>query len=878
MGIEILTSVCYIFIILLNDLYNLGGIMKKIVTTSVSALLVLSLAGCGSSAGTKATTAAAGTAASGVYTPGTYEASAQGFGGEVKVKLTVDADKITDLEITGDKETPDKGGAAIKELQKTLLEKGSSDVDAVSGSTITSDAVKKAFDDALKQAKGEASASQGSGTVSFKAGTYEGTATGYNGPVTVSATFSDSAITGIEVKDSKETEHVGDVAYDILIPEIVEANGTGVDSVSGATFTSRALKEAVNAAAKEAGVSDGDTFAKNTVELKAQDPIEDTYDVVIVGGGGAGISAAAQAAQEGNTVLLMEKNAEIGGNTLVSGGQYQSVMPYLVWDKNDPDATTGTGYDGQTYNKVKSVQGCIDELKTIYGWSEEPFDDSYYKDHEYVAGDIQELSKHGVHADYLPVLKELKQEIKAYLDWAQPKLDAGTPESELTLFSTVNLHIFQTYYGGLRQSADGSEWIYGNVDLVKQFITDGQDVKPWLESMGSTFVEDTQPTLIGALWYRENQFIGANVDTDGDGKPEEYKGRWGTYFVAPMTSFKKANEKNTIMTRTTAEELIVEDGKVTGVKGTMYDGTPVTAHASKGVILATGGYAANIQMVVDTNKYWSSDYLSTSTKTTNRSSLQGDGIKMAEAAGAATTGEGWTQLMPISWIDNGNLAFGGGDYAIYINPTTGKRFVDETSERDVLSLGEFKNGIEKDGAKGVFIEIANAEVPIPGPYPYKEEDVANRQYVRTVAELPELFKELGLETDAETVKATIEDYDKAIMTGGQPQDVSKKQFSALIGTADKKADGSYDPSTYKLDDVKLRVRLLAPSTHHTMGGIVVDTDRHVLDKDGKVIKGLYAAGEVTGGIHGGNRLGGNAITEIIVSGRTAAKAIAADNA
>lgn len=116
------------------------------------------------------------------------------------------------------------------------------------------------------------------------------------------------------------------------------------------------------------------------------------------------------------------------------------------------------------------------------------------------------------------------------------------------------------------------------------------------------------------------------------------------------------------------------------------------------------------------------------------------------------------------------------------------------------------------------------------------------------------------------------------MTGGQPQDVSKKQFSALIGTADKKADGSYDPATYKLDDVKLRVRLLAPSTHHTMGGIVVDTDRHVLDKDGKVIKGLYAAGEVTGGIHGGNRLGGNAITEIIVSGRTAAKAIAADNA
>jgi len=138
--------------------------------------------------------------------------------------------------------------------------------------------------------------------------------------------------------------------------------------------------------------------------VKAQDPIEDTWDVVIVGGGGAGITAAAQAAQDGNTVLLIEKNAEIGGNTLVSGGQYQSVMPYLVWDEKDPDATTGVGFDGNTYNKVKSVNGCINELKMIYEWSEEEFDANYYKDHEYVAGDAAELSKHGVHADYLPTL------------------------------------------------------------------------------------------------------------------------------------------------------------------------------------------------------------------------------------------------------------------------------------------------------------------------------------------------------------------------------------------------------------------------------------------------------------------------------------------
>lgn len=858
---------------------------KKILLSTVCAMTAVSVTACSNSSSTSATTAAADAskapestqAAETLYTAGSYSASEQGFGGPVTVTLTVDDSKITDVKIEGGDETPNVGGAAFETLQKSVLDAQSGEIDAVSGATITSDAVKKAVADAISQAKGEAAAP--AGELAFTAGTYTGSGEGYNGPVEVSVTFDDKNVTAIEVTSSKETEHVGDIAFDILIPDMIKANGTGVDAVSGATFSSRALKEAVNAAAEEAGVTNASQFAANTVEVKAQDPIEDTWDVVIVGAGGAGITAAAQAAQDGNTVLVIEKNAEIGGNTLVSGGQYQSVMPYLVWDEKDPDATTGVGFDGNTYNKVKSVNGCINELKMIYDWSEEEFDTDYYKNNEFVAGDAAELSKHGVHADYLPTLQALKKEIKAYLDWAQPKLDAGTPESELTLFSTLNLHIFQTYYGGLRQSADGSEWIYGNVDLVKQFIEDGQEIKPWLESMGSTFVEDTQPTLIGALWYRENEFIGANVDADGDGTPEEYKGRWGSYFMAPMTTFLQSNDKNQIMTRTTADELIVEDGRVTGVKATMYDGTEVTAKAAKGVILATGGYAANIQKVVDGNEYWSSEYLSTATKTTNRSSLTGSGIEMAQKAGAAVTGEGFTQLMPISWVDNGNLAFGGGNYAVYINPTTGKRFVDEGSERDVLSLAEFKNGIEVNGTKGVFLEIYNASEPIPGPIQLGEGDYDGRYYRRKANEdeLNELFKEIGVTADAKTVLETIEKYDMAVMGQGEFEDVGKAIASRTIGDVDKNDDGSYNVDTYVLEGTELTLRLMAPSTHHTMGGLVVDTERHVLDEEGKAIEGLYAAGEVTGGIHGGNRLGGNAITEIIVSGRTAAKAITEDN-
>lgn len=849
--------------------------MKKIVSGAMALCLVASMTAC--STGKPAETTAAATEATKQYVAGTYSASEEGFAGKVTVTITTSESEITDVKVEGPNETPDKGGAAMEQLQGELLKAQSAEVDAVSGSTVTSDAVKKAMAAAIEKAKSGDTSNGSDEALAFTAGTYTGTGVGYNGPTTVEVTFDDSKITDIKIVDTKETGHVGDTAFEVLIPQMIEANGTGVDAVSGATFSSKALKTAVNDAAEQAGVTNLDAFKANTLEVKAQDPIEDTWDVVVVGGGGAGMAAAAQAAQNGESVLVIEKNVEVGGNTLVSGGQYQSVMPYLVWDAENPDATTGIGFDGNEYNKVKSVQGCIDELKTIYNWSEEPFDEDYYDTHEYVAGDIEELSKHGVVAEYLPTLQALKKEIKAYLDWAQPKLDAGTPESDLTLFSTVNLHIFQSYYGGLRQSADKSSWIWGDVDLVSQFIKDGQDLKPWLESMGSTFVEDTQPTLIGALWYRENQFIGANVDTDGDGQTEEYAGRWGTYFVAPMTSFLNANEHNQIMTRTTAEELIQEDGRVTGVKATMYDGTPVTAHAKKGVVLATGGYAANIAKVVETNKYWDPEYLNDKTETTNRSSLQGDGITMAEAVGAATTGMGYTQLMPISWVDNGDLAFGGGDYAVYINPTTGKRFVDETSERDVLSLGEFRNGIEWNGHKGVFIEIANAATPIPGPYPYKDEDVEGRQYVRTIGEIADVLKAEGFDTDVETIKATIEDYDQAIINGTQPQDVSKKQFSALIGDCEKNEDGSYKADTYNLDDAKLRIRFLAPSTHHTMGGISVDVKRHVLDADGKAIDGLYAAGEVTGGIHGGNRLGGNAITEIFVSGRTAANAISEDN-
>ena len=802
----------------------------------------------------------------------TKTGAAQGFGSEVKVTVTVEDGKITAIDVDDSGETyPVAREDSVEKVIAAIIEANGTDgVDVNTGATFTCTAIVEAVNKALAEGGEEAAPA---GDIAFTAGTYEATADGYNGVVTGEVTFSDTAVTDIKITGGMETAHVGDVAFDIMIPEMIQANGSGVDSVSGATFSSRALRNIVNSAAEQAACTNLDAFKANKVEHTAGDPVEVTADVVVVGAGGAGIAAAAQATQNGNTVLVIEKNAEVGGNTLVSGGQYQSVMPYLVWDPADPDATTGVySGDGQTYNKVKAKPGTISVLTNILNWSEEPFDEEFYKTNEFVAGDDVELAKHGVHAEYLPVLQDLKKEIQAYLDWAQPKLDTGIPEDELTLFSTINLHIFQTYYGGLRQTADKSAWIYGDLDLVKNFIEGGQGLKEWLEEMGAHFIEDTQPTLIGALWYRENEYL-----------PQD--GNWGTYFVGPG----KVIGEDNIMLRTTATDLIVEDGKVVGVKAVKFDGTEVTARANKGVVLATGGYAANIEMVLRDNAYWDSAYLTMSTKTTNRSSQVGDGINMATAVGAATTGMNFTQLMPISWVDNDNLAFGSGTYACWVSPITGKRFVDEGSERDVLSLAEFRNGMELNGTPGVFIEFFRADQHIPGP-PTAQlslDEYAGRYYKIKCNE-EELSRILAkpefanVQTDAATMLATVKAYDEAAISKLNTNtadfgEVGKNIVDYPIGNIEKGEDGKYIPETYDLDNTEVFVRLMAPSTHHTMGGIVVDTQRHVLDAEGNIIPGLYAAGEVTGGIHGGNRLGGNAIVEIFVSGRTAANTIAEEN-
>ncbi|MBR3659857.1 MAG: FAD-dependent oxidoreductase [Bacteroidaceae bacterium] len=835
-------------------------------------VVAMALAACGGGAPTDGTQLA----------NGKYSADALNVESTITATVTVKGHKIAAVSVKDNGNTYAQYTSPYTVVAQRIVEAQSTDVDGVTGATYSSDAVKKAVDLALAQARGEKPVPAKNAALSFTPGTYTGSGKGYGGQVQARVTFSETGITDIRVGQQRETAHVGDVALQTLPAKIIAANGLNVDAVSGATMSSFGLKEAVLNAADQAGVTNRKAFIDNGVKAQAGAPIEDTWDVVIIGGGGAGLCAAAQAAQDGNTVLIIEKNAELGGNTLVSGGVYQSIDHSLVWDIKRPTATTAKGFDGKMHNKVRATVGCVNDLKVIYNWSEEPFDASYYKDHEFVAGDIVELSKHGVHAEYLPVLQELKKEIKAYLDYAEPQLKKGIPENQLLLFSTTNLHIFQTYYGGLRQNTTKDEWIYGDYELVKQFIEEGEQLKPWLMSMGVGF-SDSQSTLVGALWYRGSTMNGCTTDADGDGTPERYQGNWGSYVMAPLAVVNNADKHNRVMRETSANDLIFENGRVTGVKAKMADGTEVTAHAKKGVIIATGGYAANIQKVLKTNKYWSRQYLSPNIGTTNRSSLRGDGIDMAEKVGAATVGEGYTQLMPLAYIADGAIAFGGVENVVFISTKDGKRYVDECSERDVLSLNGFKHGVELEGRRGVYLYVMGGGgfggfgggfggFGGGGGHSFNGKDWSGK-----ASALPELFDELGIKLDAEVVKNSIREYDMAVMDGVDPTPIGKRHATGIIGSARRGADGKYDKSTYNIDDANLTIRVLAPSTHHTMGGLKIDLDRRVLDENGKAIPGLYAAGEVTGGFFGGNRLGGNALTECMASGRIAAMGVEKDN-
>jgi fumarate reductase flavoprotein subunit len=424
--------------------------------------------------------------------------------------------------------------------------------------------------------------------------------------------------------------------------------------------------------------------------------------------------------------------------------------------------------------------------------------------------------------EYLADFIVLKQQLNHYF--------ADVANGLNYLFDSVELHRIQTYLGGKRVDLNGNA-IYGQYDLVKTLTSNAMQSINWLTEKGIDFDRSVVEIPVGALWRRAH-------------KPKRPKG------VEFIDKLQKCiiEQGGQIMTDTRATELLMEDDNVVGIKAKHTDGTQLELRVNNGVVLASGGFGANTKLIQKYNTYWKE--IADDIKTTNSPALIGDGIEMGEKAGAELVGMGFVQLMPIGDPRSGALLTGlivPPENFVFVNQK-GKRFIDECGSRDVLANSFFENG-------GTIYMIADENIR------HTAANTSNETIEREIKEgiiiqantLEELAAKIGV--PAAEFSQTIEQYNRCVEQGHDPE-FHKSAFGL------------------KVEQAPFYATPRQPSVHHTMGGLKIDTKARVINKQGHVIRGLYAAGEVTGGIHAGNRLGGNALIDIFTYGRIAGESAA----
>lgn len=388
----------------------------------------------------------------------------------------------------------------------------------------------------------------------------------------------------------------------------------------------------------------------------------------------------------------------------------------------------------------------------------------------------------------------------------------------------------------MQQTLEGGDNV-ANPELVEVLTSNAYDGLQWLKGMGVEF-EDTIIQGAGSLYPRTHQAV----------EP------LGTGFIqAYVNQLEQADAE--ILLNTKGESLIVTDGKVTGVNATNPDGSTLELTARNGVIIATGGFSKNMDMVMEYNTSGKWPDLSEDVVSTNRDAITGDGILMAEEAGADLVDMEQIQFLYLGIPGRGQidgLYDLGAENTIFVN-NQGERFVREDGRRDVISKAIFE---QEDGQMWYMhsadvLSDEDTGVSLEGvPMLYLiENGVYGWVKGETIEDLAE-----AIGCDAATLQATIDDYNEAVETGTDA-------FGRELLTK-KMETGPW----YALPRV--------PSLHHTMGGLRIDTETRVVDPQGNPIEGLYAAGEVTGGIHGANRLGANAVADTVVFGRLAGEAAA----
>lgn len=313
---------------------------------------------------------------------------------------------------------------------------------------------------------------------------------------------------------------------------------------------------------------------------------------------------------------------------------------------------------------------------------------------------------------------------------------------------------------------------------------------------------------------------------------------------------KKAEELGIeVLTETDVKEILSKDGKVCGIKAETKDGELIVN--AKSVVVASGGFGANAEMCYENDKEVDEHVLST-----NSPGATGDGITMAEKLGADTVDMDKIQLYPVCDVETGKLLYCGDTRlvggALLVNKE-GKRFVEELGTRREISMA-IKAQTDYVGYV-LWDETSNEKTGTMKSNPEEAKSLFDRGLMVKADTLEELADHFGIDKDAllETVKTFNENSAKK----------EDPEFNLrMLG--------------WQVKDAPFYMMKAAPAVHHTMGGLKINTDAQVLNKDGEWIDGLYAAGEVTGGIHGSNRLGSVAMADITVFGKIAGENAAAN--
>ena len=702
------------------------------------------------------------------------------------------------------------------------------------------------------------------GAYAYTPGTYTAAIAGQNGPVKVEVTTSADKILSVKIVDQKETEGIGSKAVAALPAEIVKAQSADVQGIAGASVSSAAIKKAVQECLNQAqgkkaaplalknGTFEGKAYGNNgwlTVEVTIKD--NKITDIKTPGQRETKYLGDTAIREIGKDVLQYQTlNVDnIAGATVTStalktaiaqaiekaGGDiaaFQKPVPEKIKKvagitKGSADliivGAGGAGLSAAVTAKDLDVKNVLvlEKMPVIGG-------NTLRCASAFNAADpdrqkalpmtetlkevvVKAISEKPVSEEHAKLMADVKAKYEAYLK-----------SGSKTLFDCPEWHALQTYNGGDK---------VGQIPLIRQYSNNVLDTLHWMQSKGSP-VMDRVSQGAGALWQRTHQ-----LDAPA-----------GLGLIDPLYQSAVKQGVNFKLGMRVQDLILNDKGRVIGVTATDKVGNKYEFTSKDGVILATGGYSQNKEM-----RRKSAPHLTPEMVSTNQPGATGDGIVIATRHGADTTGMNYVQVYPLATPGTGALQgrarkMSGLDDVIDVNKN-GERFVKEDARRD-----EFVAAIKKQPG-GVVYDINDSSIVKPlNSFNEDVETLVSIGRIYKADSLADLAKQLGMPADK--LEATVAEFNKMVEAKNDPK-FGRKLFDRPI----------VKPPFYATPR--------APSIHHTMGGLQISTNAQVLDKNGKPIPGLYAAGEVTGGIHGSNRLGGNATADVLTFGRIAAKSAVA---